>query len=124
MVELFETSYKEDFFKRIAPMQQDKVYELYQKLPPIVGKVIIFGSSTTSACNRYSDIDLLIVVPDKATYREALSNFLLDLSFDVDLLYWSEEDLKRNLASNSLLINNILRNGVKIYDRDATPCKA
>ena len=118
MIEIFNTTYEEEFLNRIAPIQQDKIYQIYKKFPDITARVIVFGSSTTSACNRYSDIDLAVVVPDKTTYREQLSEFLLDLDFDIDILYWSIEELKNNIELGSSIIQNIMRSGVKIYDRN------
>ncbi|MEG0152730.1 MAG: nucleotidyltransferase domain-containing protein [Cellulosilyticaceae bacterium] len=87
MVEIFRSQYEEQFLKRIAPIQQKNIYEMYKKFPNIAAKVIIFGSTTTSACNRYSDVDVLVIVPDKNMYREQLSQFLLALDFEVDILY-------------------------------------
>ena len=118
MVEIFKSQYEEIFLKRIAPIQQEKVYEIYQKFPNIAARVIIFGSSTTSACNRYSDVDVLVIVPDKNSAREKLSEFLLALDFDIDILFWSIEELKENLNKGSNIIKSIRRSGVKIYDRD------
>jgi len=118
VIEIFNTTYEEEFLNRIAPIQQDKIYQIYKKFPDITARVIVFGSSTTSACNRYSDIDLVVVVPDKTTYREQLSEFLLDLDFDIDILYWSIEELKNNIELGSSIIQNIMRSGVKIYDRN------
>ena len=124
MVEIFKTNYKEPFFKRIAPIQQDKIYQIYNEFPEIAARVIIFGSSTTSACNRYSDVDILIIVPDKNSVREKLSEFLLSLDFDIDILFWNIDEVKDNLNKGSNIIKNIMRSGVKIYDRDVIISKA
>ena len=110
--------------KRIAPIQQEKVYTIYKQFPNIAARVIIFGSSTTSACNRYSDVDILIVVPDKNRVREQLSEFLLNIDFDIDILFWSIDELKENLNKGTNIIKNIMRSGVKIYDRDVVISQA
>ena len=57
-----------DNVRLIFPLKQKAVYEMIQvcKKEPNVRKIIIFGSSVTSACNPWSDIDILVDIDSSA----------------------------------------------------------
>lgn len=97
-----------DNVRLIFPLKQKAVYEMIQicKKEPNVRKIIIFGSSVTSACNPWSDIDIYFEI-DKP-----VNNLPLVPHDNQDWDRWSNFSVDENLK------NEILKTGVLVYDRD------
>lgn len=90
----------------IFPTQQRDVQNLLKcwEKDKNVDKVIIFGSSVTSACNPWSDIDVFVQVKhpvDKFNKPDCVVPFDIWTNFDVD----------------DRLLAEILKTGVVVYEQ-------
>ena len=94
--------------KYIFPLKQKAVYEMIQtcKKEPNVEKLIIFGSSVTSACNPWSDIDAYFEI------KEPMNNLPLEKYTNQDWDRWSNFSVDENLKKE------IMKTGVVVYDRN------
>lgn len=90
----------------IFPTQQRDVLKIVNtvKLDANIRRVIIFGSSVTSACNPWSDVDVYFEL-DK---DKRLPVFGLENSLDA----WT------NFSVDKELLSSILDTGVTVYERD------
>lgn len=89
----------------IFPTQQKDVGALVRELSmhDDVNKIIIFGSSVTSACNPWSDIDI---------YAELSSERILHVPhFEVPVDLWTNFDVDERL------LNEITEKGVLVYEK-------
>lgn len=91
---------------RIFPTQQKDVKKLIDvcSRDSNIRKIIIFGSSVTSACNPWSDIDV---------YFELRHDKKLPVIHNQEAVYdkWS------NFTVDSVLLQEILKTGVVVYER-------
>lgn len=89
----------------IFPTQQRDVAVLVQKWSQIkqVKKIIIFGSSVTSACNPWSDIDVYVELTEDINLRKP--------QFDVEIDLWTNYDVDNRLMAE------IKEKGVIVYER-------
>lgn len=92
----------------IFPTQQQDVSALVQTLHDNVNvqKVVVFGSSVTSACNPWSDIDLYVELKTEEQLR------LPRVGTEVDL--WTNFDV------DDRLMQEIDEKGVCVYKRAST----
>ena len=97
-----------DFYNcsRIFPTQQRDVQNLLDlwRNDSNIKRVIIFGSSVTTACNPWSDIDVFVDIKepvDVLKKPECVVNFDIWTNFDVD----------------SRLMSEISDKGVVVYER-------
>lgn len=91
--------------ERIFPTQQKDVSTLIEhfKKIPEVKQVVIFGSSVTSACNPWSDIDVFLNISECVQVRAPR------LQVPVDL--WTNYDV------DDRLLSEIAEKGVIVYER-------
>lgn len=99
---------EEDRFENVEmifPTQQRDVSVLVQKFSCIqaVQKIIIFGSSVTSACNPWSDLDVFVVLSEEITLHKP------KLTTSVDL--WTNYDV------DDRLLHEITEKGVTVFER-------
>lgn len=79
-----------------------------------IRKIIIFGSITTNKFGLGSDADILIILKNSKYKRffdripEFLDFFNKNVSIPVDLLIYTEEEIKLMLNKNNSLIKNAL----------------
>ncbi len=93
-------------------------YEFYQEIQklPYVEKIILFGSRARKDNQERSDIDLAIVCP-QATYDEWVE--LLDIIDEADTLLKIDCVRFDTLRETSLLKEQILKEGVELYAKNA-----
>lgn len=91
---------------RIFPTQQRDVYEIIRRYSSDINvkKLIVFGSSITSACNPWSDIDLYV---EMDINKNLPPTGVRDVAVDV----WT------NFTVDKYLYNEI-KKGVTAYERD------
>lgn len=75
-----------------------------------LSKVIVFGSSVTSACNPWSDVDIYVEGVERGVDRLELPSCR-----EFDVIY--EQDLKHDTGR---LRKEIFDKGVVVFERDAT----
>lgn len=89
----------------IFPTQQNDVSDIVCELQKNtnVRKIVVFGSSVTSACNPWSDIDLYVELNTEQNLRLPRVEALVDLwtNFDVD----------------ERLLQEIITTGVTVYEQ-------
>ena len=90
-----------------------------------VDNIILFGSYANGNPNKYSDIDLLIILNQQGflkSFREKIqkkgiiSSALLDLmkKYPIDLLVYTKDEWKKLLAINSQFHKDINNSGIKL----------
>lgn len=90
----------------VFPVQQKKVREIidrYSKVPQ-VKRIILFGSSVTTHCNVWSDVDLYVDLSEDVMLSKR------GLDFDCDL--WTTYTVDENLKEE------IMRTGVAVYEKE------
>lgn len=91
--------------EKIFPTQQKDVGAMvkFLKNNPSVKEIVIFGSSVTSACNPWSDIDTYIVLDREQHVKVP--------RFEVPTDIWTNYDVDERLLSE------IREKGVVVYER-------
>ncbi len=81
-------------------------------------KLILFGSLASGKITPWSDVDLLVIVPNHESSKEWRRIIYEDLErkVAVDVLVFTEEEYHANLVHSSLL-QTIAQTGVLIYER-------
>lgn len=94
--------------QKIFPTKQRDVAKIIDsvKADRNIKRVMIFGSSVTSACNPWSDIDVYYEKEQNLKYPVVICESGLDK--------WSNFDADDNL------MREISRTGVVVYERDAS----
>jgi predicted nucleotidyltransferase len=87
-----------------------------------VDSIVLYGSVARGEAKRDSDIDILVVRPDLQRAREKLSEIRSDFSYEqnytffISLVHYSREELYKLTQIGSPFIQNIVREGVILYD--------
>ena len=102
--------------KRIHPLKQKLVYEVYKKIVElsIIKKAVVFGSSVNIRCHNKSDLDIAIYIKDDLFNRDSqniISEEMQELcDYNLDIIWLN------NIKKESQLYNNIIKKGVVIYE--------
>jgi predicted nucleotidyltransferase len=80
-------------------------------------KIFFFGSFNEDNIDLYSDLDLLVIMPNSKTTKEWINLIYSNLERRIatDLVIFNEEDFGNMLPKSSFL-DNIIKNGKKIYE--------
>lgn len=83
-------------------------------------RIILFGSHANGTPTEDSDVDLLVVLPfrGRAAFKEAEIRLALDVPFGVDVLARTPEMVRRRLAMGDMFMEDILHEGIVLYDAD------
>jgi predicted nucleotidyltransferase len=102
------------------------VEEVSKKLRPALARInaacaYIFGSYAADRADRYSDLDLLVVVPTDRTFfdRARLLPEAWALGVAVDVLIYTPEEWDQLRAGGNPLAAIIIEQGKLIYERPA-----
>jgi uncharacterized protein len=104
-----------------APERRTAIAELTRRLVDALHpeQVILFGSHARGDTHRWSDVDLLVVVPDGSDARAARS-LALDatrgVTVEYDLVVSTPSELRRQGALVGTILRPALRDGVLLYD--------
>jgi predicted nucleotidyltransferase len=85
-------------------------------------KIILFGSYAYGKPTPDSDVDFLIIVPQKSrkgrdhAYDKA-SDVLIPRPFPVDLLIRSQRDIAKRIREGDFFLKEIIQNGKVLYER-------
>lgn len=93
----------------------DRIVGRFQPL-----QVVLFGSHARGAANPWSDVDLLVVLPEVSDKRAAAVNIrqiLGDLPVCKDILVATPEEIARRGHLAGTVLRSALREGKIIYER-------
>ncbi|MHA1636775.1 MAG: nucleotidyltransferase domain-containing protein [Candidatus Thorarchaeota archaeon] len=81
-------------------------------------KIILFGSLASGHVKRWSDLDLLVIMPSSRTAKEWMRVVHGDIDGRVacDIIVFNEDEFRDNLPSSSFL-REVIERGVVIYER-------
>ena len=101
----------------------DEIISIITKINP--EKVYLFGSYASESWDEQSDIDLIIVAPSNARpleRRMELRRMLIeyDRRIGLDLLVYTPEEFNLLASEPSSFISSAIKQGVKIYDCEAS----
>lgn len=67
---VFKNQYPEyEMLRYVCPRMQMYCKYILENVPKGIKKIVLFGSSLTTACTSFSDIDLVIVLKDKESAK-------------------------------------------------------
>jgi predicted nucleotidyltransferase len=112
--------------EKILRKQKERELELIQNLELVkkqltkLGaiKIFLFGSLNTGMINRYSDIDVLVIMPSMKSGKEWMNEIYENLESEVksDIIAYNEVEFKEELPKNSFL-KNVVSEGKLLYER-------
>ena len=81
-------------------------------------RILLFGSTARGEAGRFSDIDLLIIVPDGSHRRKSaqlIYRQLLGFVLPVDVVVATPSDVEKYKDSPGLIYRQALREGRELY---------
>ena len=97
--------------------QIDELVELIvDKVHPL--RIILFGSAARGELGKYSDVDVLVVMPEGTHRRHTamhLYRHITGFPFAVDIIVATPGDLEKYKDTVGLIYRNVLRDGKEIY---------
>ena len=93
----------------------DRIVERFQPL-----QVVLFGSHARGTANAWSDVDLLVVLPDVSDKRAAavdIRRTLGDLPVCKDIVVATPEEIARRGHLAGTVLRSALREGKIVYER-------
>jgi predicted nucleotidyltransferase len=100
--------------------QKDVIDELVRRIVEAVHplRIILFGSAARGGMGPYSDIDVLVVMPD-GVHRRQIAQFLYNkisgLSVPFDILVATPGDLEKHKENIGLIYRTVIREGREVY---------
>ncbi len=87
---------------------------------PEVEEAILFGSYADGRRDLFTDIDLLVVMTSTQDFvtRTAELYQRLDITVDMDLVFYTPEELERQKQSS--FIKHVLKTGKVVYEKKQT----
>ena len=81
-------------------------------------KVILFGSYAYGTPDKYSDVDLLVIMPFKGRGINKAVEILekTNPTFPVDILVRTPEDVERRIKWNDFFLREIIERGATLYE--------
>lgn len=101
-----------------AELLQEMTDRIVHGFQPL--KVILFGSHARGEAGRYSDIDLLVVLPevgDKRKTTVAILRVLGDFIVPADVVITTPEEISRRGTLVGTVLRPALREGRTLYER-------
>ncbi len=85
-------------------------------------KIILFGSHARGDAGKYSDVDLLVIMPFEghSARKAAEIRIRLKPSFPLDLLLRTPETVERRLSLGDFFLQDITEEGRVLYERPHT----
>lgn len=100
--------------KAFIPTMVDRIVDGFQPL-----RIILFGSHAQGTANEWSDVDLLVILPDAPDKRAATINIrraLGDLPVSKDIVVTTPEEIIRRGDLVGSVLRSALRGGQVIYE--------
>ena len=102
--------------KKIADITEKIVQEYRPE------KIILFGSHVWGEPNESSDVDLLVIKADERSRLErqrSVRRLLSGFDVPIDVLVYTKAEIEEKVnRSRNLFLEDILRNGRVLYNRD------
>ncbi|MDD3926603.1 MAG: nucleotidyltransferase domain-containing protein [bacterium] len=92
------------------------ISRIVQAVDPL--RIILFGSTARGQARLDSDIDVLVVMPDGAHRRKAMTEIyraMLGSKLDVDIVVATLSDLTNYADTSGLVYREALTEGVQVY---------
>src|SRR5262245_37982069 len=83
-------------------------------------KIILFGSYAYGNPTPDSDVDLLVILDTKESYKErylSVARLLRPRLFPVDIIVKTPKEIEKALKSNSFFTKEIYTRGIVLYER-------
>jgi predicted nucleotidyltransferase len=82
-------------------------------------KIILFGSLNEGNIDRYSDLDLFVVMPSVRTGKEWMDIIYKNINREIasDIIVYNEKEYEKNLNTNSFVIE-INNTGKILYEAE------
>ncbi len=100
-----------------------EIISIIEKINP--EKIYLFGSYTAASSDEESDIDLIVIAPSndrplerRMKLRRMLAEY--DRRIGLDLLVYTPDEFNMLAKEPSSFISSAVKQGVKIYDREAS----
>lgn len=90
-------------------------------------KVILFGSMANVEVGEWSDLDLAIIKDTSLPFIQRLEEvaLLCRVNVGVDYLVYTPQEFEQMIAErNPFVVNEIVRKGIVLYERQPTPAMA
>ncbi|RMG42320.1 MAG: nucleotidyltransferase domain-containing protein [Methanobacteriota archaeon] len=102
-----------------------QMQDIHQKAAAIAAryhpeKIILFGSQASGDANADSDIDLLVILEtNRPTFEVSVEiAMMLDHNIPIDILVKTPGEISRRLKMGDFFYQNILENGLVLYERN------
>ncbi len=94
-----------------------RVAECFRDLHP--DRIILFGSAARGETDRWSDVDLILVVPTEKRFLDRLEDAYLrwTLPFAADILVYTPAEFQTMVDEENPLISEALAHGVVLYEK-------
>lgn len=94
-----------------------RIVECFRDLNP--ERIILFGSAAREQTDRWSDVDLILVVPTERRFLDRLEDAYLrwTLPFAVDILVYTPAEFEAMVEQENPLISEALAHGVVLYEK-------
>ena len=97
------------------PTMVDRIVEGFQP-----ARIVLFGSHARGTATRWSDVDLLVILPDVADKRDTaieIRRALGDLPVCKDIVVATPDEVARRGHLAGTVLRSALREGRVVYDR-------
>ena len=107
------------FWKITMPKIRRYAREIAERFQP--DKIILFGSQARDDTHYDSDVDVMVIMPTKNTFSQAVKiRGAIEAPFPVDLLVCTPEKWKLRLEDGESFIKDMEANGKVLYDQSDT----
>ena len=92
------------------------VGEVVKRVNPL--RIVLFGSAARGNQMEYSDIDLLVVMPEGVHRRrtaQKLYREIKGLAVPFDIVVATAQDLEKHKDNDGLIYKNALKEGIEVY---------
>ncbi|MBI4320416.1 MAG: nucleotidyltransferase domain-containing protein [Chloroflexi bacterium] len=102
----------EEFTRRVLSSLRDQIEA-----------IVLYGSTARGEAKRFSDIDILVISPDPPAVKDQISEIRSDLTYErnfsflISLIHLSPEEFGEQMRQGSPLIDDVIAQGVILYDR-------
>lgn len=102
----------------VATVIEEMVARIVRQFDP--EKIILFGSHARGDAGKWSDVDLLVVMPDGTKKHDttvAILNALSNLPAAKDIIVATDDEIERRGHINGSVFKSALQEGRLLYER-------